>query len=300
MATGSTSAMVLWMLLLTFIWGLAALSAKVITTGIAPSMAAGLRGALAFLVLSGYVAVRPQTVRAPLRPVLLALASGLLLTTDFLFYFFGARLTTSGQLSVFVNTSPIFVAVAAHFLLPNDRLHRFKAAGVAVTFAGVVVLFSADLLSAGGGHWAGNLLVMGSALSWGASTLVIKALLSNKLTPFQLLYLRLLVSSPILLLYSWMAEPQPFLAVTPLIVALMVFQAVVVIVFSYMMWLWLVKHYPASKLHTLAVMSPVWAVTLGVVLLGEHVTLSMAAGMVLVGIGLLLVNRPPPGSTATH
>jgi drug/metabolite transporter (DMT)-like permease len=294
----ATSAMVLWMLLLTFIWRLAALSAKVITTGIAPAMAAGLRGMLALAVLSAYVAARPRAMKTPLGPALLAMATGVLMGMDFLFYFFGARLTTSGQLSVFVNTAPIFVAVAAHFLLPNDRLQRFKAAGVVISFAGVAVLFSADLLSAGGGHWVGNLLVLGSSLSWGASTLVIKALLSDKLSPFQLLYLRVLVSSPVLLLFSWVAEPQPFHGVTPVIVALMIFQAVIVVVFSYMMWLWLLKHYPASALHTLAVMSPVWAVALGVLLLGESVTLSMALGMVLVGIGLVLVNRPPPKPAA--
>ena len=102
----ATSAMVLWMLLLTFIWGLAALSAKVITTGIAPGMAAGLRGLLALAVLSAFVLVRPGVMKTTLRPALLAAATGVLMATDFLFYFFGARLTTSGQLSVFVNTAP--------------------------------------------------------------------------------------------------------------------------------------------------------------------------------------------------
>jgi drug/metabolite transporter (DMT)-like permease len=285
--------MVLWMLLLTLIWGLAALSAKVITTGIAPAMAAGVRGGLALAALSAFVLWRPRLLRAPARPLLLAAATGLLLASDFLLYFLGAQFTTSGQLSVFVNTAPIFVAVGAHFILPNDRLHALKTAGLIVSVLGVVVLFSADLLTAGGTHWQGNLLVLGSSLSWGASTLLIKGLLSSRLSAFQLLYFRLLVSTPIVLLFSWAAESDPFHAVTPLIVLLMVFQALIVVVFSYMMWLWLLQRYPASVLQNFTVMSPVWAVVLGMLLLGEQVTLSMAAGMLLVGMGLLLVSRPP-------
>lgn len=292
------TALVAWMLLLTLIWGLAALSAKVITSGIAPAMAAGVRGVLALAVLSAYALARRQSLRAPARPLRLAAVTGLMLALDFLFYFTGARLTTSGQLAVFVNTAPLFVAVGAHLLLPNDRLHALKAAGLIVSFAGVAVLFSADLLAPGAGHWQGNLLVLCSSLSWGGSTLVIKRFLSGRLTAFQLLYVRLLVSTPVILLFSLAVERRPFVAVTPLIVALLVFQAVVVVVFSYMMWLWLLQRHPASALQSFAVISPVWAVLLGVALLGERVTPAIALGMALVGAGLLLVSRPPLGRPA--
>lgn len=293
------TALVLWMLLLTLIWGLSALSAKVITTGIAPMMTAGARGLLALLVLTGYALARRHSLRIPARMLPLAVATGVLQAMDFLFYFQGARLTTSGQLSVFVNTAPLFVAAVAHLLLPNDRLHPFKAAGLLVSFIGVIALFSADLLTEGFGHWQGNLWVLGSSLSWGASTLVIKRFLSDELSAFELLYVRLLVSSPLLLLVSLGVERQPFFGVTPLIVALVLFQALVVVVFSYMMWLWLLRRYPASALHAFTVLSPGWDVVLGVLVLGERVTLAMALGMALVGAGLLLVSRPPPARPAS-
>jgi drug/metabolite transporter (DMT)-like permease len=194
---------------------------------------------------------------------------------------------------VFVNTAPLFVAVGAHALLPHDRLHGVKSAGLIVSFIGVVVLFSADLLTQGFGHWQGNLLVLCSSLSWGLSTLLIKRYLSDQIAPFNLLYIRLLISAPVILLVSAALEPHPFFGVTPAIVGLMLFQAVVVVVFSYMMWLWLLRRYPASSLQSFALLSPVWAVTLGVILLGERVTPAMALGMALVGVGLALVSRRP-------
>lgn len=292
--SGVTPAMALWMLLLTLVWGLAALAAKVITAGIAPAMAAGLRGALAVAVLSAYAAARPAALKAPPRPLLLAGVTGLMLAADFMFYFAGAKLTTSGQLSVFVNTAPLFVAAGAHFLLPGERLHALKLAGLVTSFAGVAVLFSADFATPGAGHWRGNLLVLCASLSWGASTLFIKRFLAHSMSPFLLLYIRLLVSTPVVLLLSWVTEPRPFIAVTPLVIALLLYHALVVIVFSYMMWLWLLQRYPASSLQAFAVLSPVWAVALGVLLLGEQVTPLMGLGMALVAAGLLLVSRPAP------
>jgi drug/metabolite transporter (DMT)-like permease len=291
--------MALWMLLLTLIWGLAALAAKVITAGIAPAMAAGLRGALALAVLSAYAAARPAALKTPVRPLLLAGVTGLMLAADFLFYFAGAKLTTSGQLSVFVNTAPLFVAAGAHFLLPGERLHAFKLAGLVTSFAGVAVLFSADFATPGAGHWRGNLLVLCASFSWGASTLFIKRFLAQAMSPFLLLYIRLLVSTPVVLAISFAVESRPFIAVTPLVIVLLLFHAVVVIVFSYMMWLWLLQRYPASSLQAFAVLSPVWAVALGVLLLREQVTVPMGLGMTLVAGGLLLVSRPAPRLAAS-
>jgi drug/metabolite transporter (DMT)-like permease len=295
---GPDAALVAWMLLLTAIWGLGALAAKVLTQGIAPAMAAGLRGVLALAVLTLYgVAVR-KAFRAPGNAARLAAITGLMLALDFLLFFSGARLTTAGQVSIFINTAPLFVAVGAHFMLPNDRMYPAKAAGLAVSFAGILTLFSADLLDGAAGHWRGNLLVLASSFSWGASTLVIKRFLSGHLTAFLLLYLRLLVSTPLILAYSWLFEPRPFFAVTPLTLLMLVYQALVVIVFSYMMWLWLLNRYPASRLQSYTVLSPLWAVVLGVAWLGEEVTPVMAGGMALVGAGLLLVARPAPRPTA--
>jgi drug/metabolite transporter (DMT)-like permease len=286
--------LVLFMLALTAIWGLNALATKVITNGMTPAMAAAMRGAVALVFLAGYGLARRQPPRAPARVYGLAVISGLMLAADFLLFFSGARLTTGGQLSIFINTAPLFVAVGAHFLLRGERLHTAKALGLLLSCLGIVALFSADLLPPGEGHWRGNLLVLGSSLAWGASTLFVKRFLADRIDTFQLHSIRILVSTPLLLLVSLGFESDPFFAVTARTWAMLIFQGTVTVGFSYLMWLALLKRYPASAVQALTVLSPVWAVALGMALLDERLTPAMLLGMVLVGLGLLLVGRPGP------
>ena len=62
--------------------------------------------------------------------------------------------------------------------------------------------------------------------------------------------------------------------------------------FSYLMWIVLLRIYPAGGIQSLTFMTPVWGVLAGVVLLGESVSVLAASGIALVGFGLYIVNRP--------
>ncbi len=75
-------------------------------------------------------------------------------------------------------------------------------------------------------------------------------------------------------------------------VAVSSYQGGHVVFFSYMMWMSLLTRYPASGMQSFTFLSPVWGVVAGVILLGESVSLLMALGMALIGLGLYLVNRP--------
>lgn len=81
-------------------------------------------------------------------------------------------------------------------------------------------------------------------------------------------------------------------AVSPLAIASFAYQAIVVAFISYLTWFWLLTRYMASRLSVFSFLTPIFGVTFGVLLLGEHFTarFMVAAAMVLAGIAL--VNRP--------
>ena len=79
--------------------------------------------------------------------------------------------------------------------------------------------------------------------------------------------------------------------VTPLIVASMVYQSLVVAFASYLAWFWLLTRYLAGRLSVFAFMTPLFGVLFGVVLLGEHVSALFALAAAMVGAGIALVNR---------
>ena len=286
------TAMVLWMLLLTFLWGLNAISVRVLVEGMAPIMGAALRGLVALACLTVYGWVRGESMHYFSRAGFHGAMNGVIFALEFTLIYLGARHTNGGHLSLFINMAPFFVAVGAHYLLPGDRLTPLRVAGMSLALVGVAALFFDDLFVAGTGFWRGDLLVLGGALCWGSSTLYVKKWLAHSMSAFRLLHVQILVSTPLLFAVSLWVEPQPFHAATPLIWAQVVFQGMIVVFITYMIWLALLRRYPASAMQSFTFMSPVWGVVAGILILGETVTVVMALGIGCVGLGIFLINRP--------
>ena len=222
-----------------------------------------------------------------------AVAGGLF-SLEFVLIYSGARYTNSGHLAIFINSAPFFVAVGAHLMLAGERLTLGRWLALTLAFLGVVLLFSDDLYLRRQGFWRGDLLVMAGALAWALTTLYMKRFMTAGMNGFQLLYAQVLVSTPVLLLTSLALEPVSWQWPSPAGWGHLLFQAEAVVFLSYLAWFNLLRRYPASALQSFTFLSPVWGVLLGVALLEERLTPPTAAGMALVGAGLVLVNRRRP------
>ena len=62
---------------------------------------------------------------------------------------------------------------------------------------------------------------------------------------------------------------------------------------SYLVWMWLLGRYPATKISVFVFLTPVFALLFGALWLGETVTAHLLAGVALVAAGIVLVNRKP-------
>ena len=63
---------------------------------------------------------------------------------------------------------------------------------------------------------------------------------------------------------------------------------------SYLAWMWMLRHYPATQLSSFTFLAPLFALVLGVVLLGEKLTPQLVIALVAVAVGIVLVNRKKP------
>ena len=68
-------------------------------------------------------------------------------------------------------------------------------------------------------------------------------------------------------------------------------QALVGAFVSYLAWMWMLAHYPATKISVFVFLTPVFALLFGALWLGEPVTPGLVAALVLVAAGIVLVNR---------
>jgi drug/metabolite transporter (DMT)-like permease len=55
--------------------------------------------------------------------------------------------------------------------------------------------------------------------------------------------------------------------------------------------MWMLRHYPATQLSSFTFLAPLFALLLGVVLLGEHLTVQLVIALAAVAAGIVLVNR---------
>ena len=275
------------------LFGLNQVAIKVVGGGIQPVFAAALRSAGAVLCVAAWMRLRGLSLRPEPGTVPAGLLIGALFAVEFLALFIALDLTGVVRASVLFYSMPVWLAIAAHYVLPGERMHRAKAAGLALASAGVVVAL-ADRGGAGEGSLAGDLLAVVAAMGWAGLALVARASALARVRPEKQLLWQVVVSTPLLLALAPAFGPllrDP----TPLHWASLGFQTVVVVSGGFILWLWLLARYPASGVASFSFLTPVVGVALGWALLGEPVGPGVIVSAALVAAGIVLVNRPVGG-----
>jgi drug/metabolite transporter (DMT)-like permease len=273
---------------LCMVWGIQQVVMKSVAEDVAPVMQLAIRFAVAAVFFGIWVGVREG--RRALSDG--TLSSGTLLGVLFSFEFIliGSSLdhTTAAHTTVFLYSAPIFTALGLQFL-PEEHLDRIQWVGIGAAFIGIVVAFigpggrpSADLR-------LGDLLALCAGLSWGVSTVVLRrgrigAAATAKTVLYQVGVAAILLSAFAL------ATGQTHAVPTPRAILALVFQTVGISVSSYLLWFWLLRHYFTSRLMLLSLMTPLFGVLFGALLLKDPIELRFAFGASLVLAGILVVN----------
>lgn len=281
------------LLVLCAIWGFTQVTIKVANSGLSPLLQAGLRSAGSALLLWGWAAARG----VPLFQRDGSLGHGALIaglfTAEFVLLYWGLVYTTAARAVLFIYTAPFVVAIGAHLFVPGERLHRLKAAGLACAFAGIALAFGDALRLPTRRELLGDVMELGAAVCWGATTVVIKASRHRTLSPEKTLFYQLAGSAGVLLALSPLVGEPGVVDPRPAVVAALVYQIVVVAFASYLTWFWLLKHHPAGELSAFSFFTPLFGMLAGALVLDDPVTPVLALAMGLVAAGIYLVNRPP-------
>lgn len=278
-------------LLLCMIWGLGQVATKVGNSGISPIWQAALRSIGATLLLLGWIAWRRIPLGERSETLVPGVIAGLLFGLEFVFLFVGLVYTTAVRAVLLLYAAPFVVALGAHFFVPGDRITRNKLLGLSAAFAGLVLAFGDRLTLPDANALVGDLLCLGAAFMWGATTVLIKASTLRRAPPETTLLYQLAISAVLMVALSYaFGEPGVF-APSPIVWAALAFQTVVVAWASYTVWFWLVSRYRATTLHAFTFLTPLFGVLAGALLLGEPVSASLLGALALIAAGIVLVNR---------
>jgi drug/metabolite transporter (DMT)-like permease len=272
---------------------------KVANTGISPLLQGGLRSLAALVLLAlwaGYRRIRLIARDGIFWP---ALSTSLFFTAEFALLYPGLERTTVTHAVILLYTSPFVVAVGAHFLIPGDRLTTAKLAGLCLAFAGVaVVLIGREETPGGRGPTLlGDLLCLGAAFAWGALTLNIRATRLATVAAERVTFIQLAISGVLLCGLSFLLGEAGITDPRPTVLGAFLFTVVFVAFFVFTTTTWLFQHYPASRVMAFLMLTPLFGVIAGWLLLGEKIGPSLLAGLGLVVSGLWLVNRPAARAT---
>ncbi len=290
---------ILLLVLLCAIWGLQQVTVKLAVGGGLPPIAqAAMRSVLAGSCLLAWTGWRRggRGIAALLRidrgcwPGLLA---AVLFAGEFLALYPGLRLTSASRGVLFLYTSPFFVALGAHLLIPGERLRPRQAAGLLVAFAGVGVAFADGLLAVhASGDPRGDALCLLGGILWAATTLLVKRSPAlSRTDAARVLMFQLGGSVPLLALASWLAgETVGFPAVSAVAWVSLAYSGMVVAFASYLGWFWLVLAYPAGRLAPFTFLTPLFGILAGALALHETVGVTLLLGAAGVAAGLYLLN----------
>lgn len=185
---------------------------------------------------------------------------------------------------------PFWILIGAHFLL-GERMSVQKFLGLLLAFGGVVLIFSDKLSIPGPEALTGDLLSLGAGLLWALTTLVIKGTKLQTASAEKILLYQLAVSALMAIPLIPLAGPA-IRDATPFATGALLFQAVYVVAFTYILWFWLMRRYPAAGLSSFTFLTPVFSVICGWLLLDEPLTWKIFLALGLIGAGLIIVNRP--------
>lgn len=274
--------------LLSACWGFTQVTVKFANAGLQPVFQAGLRSVIACVLVFAWCWLRGIRLFERDGTLWAGIAAGVLFGAEFMLIYIGLDFTTVSRSVLFVYLMPFVVAVGAHFLIPNEKLTPLKVVGMVAAFGGLVVALFDKLSLPSQSAFIGDLLCILAAIAWGATTLVIKSTRLAMASPEKVLLYQLIVSAVMLMPLSLLFGPL-VRELTPLTVAAVAYQGVIVVAISYLVWFWLLRSYPAGDLSTFTFLTPVFGLLFGALILSEPVGLQLLAALALLAIGLFLV-----------
>lgn len=276
-----------------FLWGLNQVAAKAAMPEVPALWQAAIRSVVGALLVWGWARFRGIAIFTRDGTGLGGLLAGALFGAEFLCIFIGLQFTTASRMVVFIYISPFVVALGMPFIARAERLSKPQMLGLLLAFTGVAWAFAEGFTAPAVGpqQLLGDALGVIAGVLWGATTLAIRGSALSSASAEKTLWYQLAISG-VLLVGAALAAGAPLPAsLSPLAWSALLFQVVIVTFVSYLVWFWLMRHYPATRLASFTLLTPVFGLVLGALLLNEPITTRLVVALVAVAAGIVLVNR---------
>ncbi len=275
-------------LALSVIWGLPYLFIKIAVVDLSPSVVVWGRVALAALLLLPVAAYRGML--PALRPYVgwIVVFAAVEIAVPFWMLGWAETRISSSLAALLVAGVPIVAAVMATLLGLDDRLTGMRVVGLLIGVAGVGFLVGLDVR---GAQWLAVAAVGLTVLGYALGPIIVSTRLVGA-PSLAVIATALLLNAAWYTPVAWVQRPTgPVPAIAWWAVVVL---GVVCTALAFLVFFALVDEVGPTRMTVITYLNPAVAVLLGVVVLGEPLTLGILIGFPLVLLGSWLATRRPP------
>lgn len=275
-----------------FLMGLNQVLIKLVNAGFSPAFQAGLRSLCALVPVLLFALVTRKRLSLTDGSFWPGVLCGTFFSIEFLLLFNALEYTSVNRASVLFYTMPVWVAVAAHFLIPGERLTPRRALGLVLAVGGVALAMLDKAPRPGPDALTGDLMCLLGAVFWAGIAITVRTTRLSRSEPEMQLVYQLAVSGPVMVVASLFFGDM-IREVTPGILGIFAFQVVVVVSIGFLTWFWVLRIYPASDMTSFSFLAPLFGIVSAWAVLGEAISPAVWGALALVGAGIALVSWRP-------
>jgi len=273
-------------------WGFNNVAIKLAINDIPPLIQSAARSLIAAVLVGLWTVARGIPLFKRDGTLAAGILAGVLFALEFLLIYRGLVWTTATRGVLFLYLAPFFVVIGSRWLVPGDHFHLSQWLGLFLSFAGIVIGFGLPTPAADPRQVLGDIMLVGAAAAWAATTLTIKASALNRISAEKTLLYQLIVSAPVLGIAAAIFGERMTAPPSALALGAFLYQTVWVVSITFTIWFVLVVRYSSARLSVFTFLAPLFGVAAGHFVLNEPLTPALAVAVALVAIGLLLVNSP--------
>lgn len=281
------------------LWGGTFVAGRFLAADVAPLLSAFLRFLLASVTLVLILGLK--------RNLKISLSVGQLLQLAVLgffgvfaynlFFFYGLHFISSSRASLIVALNPALIALAA-FAFAGERLRPVNLAGIGLCIAGAMTVIACKntaSISPAAGAWRGDLLILGCVMSWVIYSVFARRLV-REIGPLHTVTYSVLAGTLMLFSAAIVQGDLSFSAVVQLRQSQWLSLIYLGVFGSALAYIWYydgIQKIGVTRSGAFIALNPLSAVVLGMLILGERLSLPMVLGGLLAISGIVLCNRGP-------
>jgi O-acetylserine/cysteine efflux transporter len=263
------------------IWGLNLIASKIGVGYFPPIFFTTLRFFSVLLVLMPMIKIQPGQMKN------LIAATALTGPIAFAFLFVGLRKAEDASTVAIATQLGVPFSTLLSVWLLGETIRWKRRLGIALAFGGIVIIgFDPRVID----YWEGLALVVISCMFSSLGLIYVKRL--RNIQPLQLQAWTAIIGAPLLLLVSLILESGQLHALTTTGWegwSALAFTVLMSSLVAHTGWYYLVSRYPVTSLSPITLLSPLFGIFFGVMLLNDQLTGRMLLGGAITLIGVLIV-----------